>query len=87
MSTSEPNLTQDEQILHHLAAMLKNKLEAYRVSASGDERAWRNAFRALLVCLAIHFYNPSRPSFRENQRIIFSQPVAEVPHLAFTRYC
>jgi hypothetical protein len=52
MSTSEPNLSQDEQTLHHLAAKLKNKLEGYHAHASrddSDERTCRNELRAILV--------------------------------------
>jgi hypothetical protein len=51
MSTSDLSLTEDEQTLHHHAAMLKKGLEAYRASAGRDEAAWRDVFKAQLVFL------------------------------------
>lgn len=57
MSTSKPNLTQDEQTLHHHAAMLRKNLEAYHACTPRDEAAWRKEFKSRLVfrSLAIHF--------------------------------
>ncbi|KAF8256696.1 hypothetical protein EI94DRAFT_1710438 [Lactarius quietus] len=48
MSTEEYNLTQDEMTLHHHAAMLKNKLEAYHACKSRDEMAWVVEFKIFL---------------------------------------
>lgn len=51
MSTSELSLTEDEQTLHHHAAILKKELGAYHASADRDETTWRDVFRAHLVFL------------------------------------
>jgi hypothetical protein len=45
------NLTKEEQRLHHDAAMLKKKLQAYRACEPRDEKAWKDEFRAILVSL------------------------------------
>jgi hypothetical protein len=56
MSTPESkeaqDLTWEEQILHHHAAMVKKDLEAYHANpkSQGD---WRNLFRHRLVCLIL----------------------------------
>jgi hypothetical protein len=65
MSTSEHNLTQDEQILHHGAAMLKKDLAAYHSCVLRDETAWKDKFQKLLVfcILAINVYYLSQVSF------------------------
>ena len=49
MSTFWQNLTEDEQTLHHRAAMLKKKLEEYHVCEPRDEVTWRDEFKALMV--------------------------------------
>ncbi|KAH9021447.1 hypothetical protein EDB85DRAFT_1895655 [Lactarius pseudohatsudake] len=49
MSTSDLSLTQDEQILHHHAAMLKKELGAYHACTLRDEGVWRWTFRRCLV--------------------------------------
>jgi hypothetical protein len=49
MSNSKDNLTQEELILHHHAAVLKQNLEAYHACMARDEETWRKLFRALLV--------------------------------------
>jgi hypothetical protein len=49
MSSSDLNLTPDEQIIHHHAAMLKKELEAYHACTPRDENTWRHTFRAILV--------------------------------------
>ena len=62
MLISKPNLTQDEQVLHHRAAILKKNLEAYRSCTRGDKTNWRDGFRALLVfCILVHFHELSIP--------------------------
>ena len=45
------DLTQEEQVLHHYAAMVKGDLEAYRMSASRHEQRWKIAFEERLVFL------------------------------------
>jgi hypothetical protein len=61
MPTSNPgrDLTQDEQILHHHAAMIKKDLEAYH-AYSRSQSDWKDLFKNRLACfiLAIHFYQP-----------------------------
>jgi hypothetical protein len=58
------DLTQEEQILHHHAAMIKRDLEAYRAYARSQED-WKDLFQNSLASfiLEIHFYKPfSDPS-------------------------
>jgi hypothetical protein len=61
-------LTQDEQILHHHAAMVKKDLEAYRAYSRGKED-WEYLFTDRLVrfILAIHFYQPFSDLSRQNR--------------------
>ena len=49
MSTTEINLTEDEQTLHHYAAVLKKNLIAYHACISSDENTWKKVFRKILV--------------------------------------
>jgi hypothetical protein len=72
MSTSNfsatQDLTQEEQTLHHYAAMVKEDLKAYCASDAPTLGViWQVAFRVHLVFLAIHCYNQSSYSFRKNQ--------------------
>ncbi|KAF8262980.1 hypothetical protein EI94DRAFT_1704359 [Lactarius quietus] len=46
MSIPNHNLTKDEEILHHYAATLKKRLEAYHACESRDENTWANEFKA-----------------------------------------
>lgn len=69
MSTSNSGgvqeLTQEEQILHHHAAMVKKDLEAYHAySRSQDD--WKDLFKSRLASffLANHFYKSVSDSFR-----------------------
>ena len=69
MSTSgsggAQDLTQEEQILHHHAAMLKKDLEAYHAySRSQDD--WKDLFKSRLASsiLENHFYKPVSDLFR-----------------------
>ena len=50
-------LTQDEQILHHYAAMVKKDLEAYHACFRSKED-WDDLFtdRLARLILTIHFY-------------------------------
>ena len=70
MSTSKlgrtPELTQEEQILHHYAGMVKKDLQAYHASPLRDESTWRRIFKDHLVLfiLAIHCYKLSADSIR-----------------------
>ena len=63
MSTSNfrgtPDLTQDEQILHHHAAMVKKDLDAYRAESGGNDD-WNAVFINHLVrfCIKMDFYEP-----------------------------
>ena len=43
------SLNQEEQVLHHQAAVLKQNLEAYHTCTARDEEIWMKLFRALLV--------------------------------------
>ena len=42
-------LTQEEQILHHYAALIKRDLDCYQASTSRDERAWRRRFQISFI--------------------------------------
>ena len=63
MSTSNSgqvqDLTQEEQTLHHHAAMIKKDLETYHACSRSREE-WNDLFKNCLArsLLAIHFYNP-----------------------------
>jgi hypothetical protein len=46
-------LTQEEQILHHYAAIIEKDLHFYQVSTSRDECAWRHKFQISLVFVFI----------------------------------
>lgn len=54
-------LTQDEQILHHYAAIVKKDLEAYHAYSRSKEN-WQDLFKDRLarLFLTIHFYQPFR---------------------------
>ena len=67
-SREAQELTQDEQILHHHAAMVKKDLEAY-CAYSRDKEDWEYLFTDRLVCfiLAIHFYQPFSDLSRQNR--------------------
>lgn len=53
------DLTQEEQILHHHAAMIKKDLEAYH-AYSRTEEDWKELFKNRLarLILIIYFYKP-----------------------------
>lgn len=61
------DLTQEELILHHYAAMLKKDLDAYHAN-SRSQKDWVHLFKNHLACviLPIHFYKQfsylSRPN-------------------------
>ena len=54
MSNYKDDLTQDEQILHHHVARLKQNLEAYHACTDRDEETWTKVFSALLVFFLSH---------------------------------
>ena len=62
------NLTEEEQILHHQAAMLKKDLEVYRAYPSSQED-WNNIFKDRLArfILVPHFYGPFLDPSRQSQ--------------------
>jgi len=93
MSTSNSggaqDLTQDEQILHHHAAIIKRDIEAYHAYSRSQED-WKDLFENHLArfILVTHIYKPFSDSFRQNQWTFLSRPLAEtqtVPFI-FTRY-
>jgi hypothetical protein len=49
MFTPQRELTQEEQILHHYAAIFSKRLETYRACESRNEETWIDEFRKLLV--------------------------------------
>ena len=53
------DLIQEEQVLHHHAAMIKKDLEAYHAYSRSQED-WKDLFKNRLArfILAIHFYKP-----------------------------
>ena len=61
------DLTQDEQILHHHAAMIKKDLDAYHTYSGGQE-GWRDSFinRLASFILVICFYKPFSDLSRQN---------------------
>ena len=72
MSTSDTvgaqDLTQEEQILHHHAAMIKRDLEEYRACSVGQE-GWKDLFKNHLArfILVIHFHKPFSNSSRQKR--------------------
>jgi hypothetical protein len=56
-SRGTQDLTQDKQILHHHAAMVKKDLDAYYADARSNDN-WNGIFINHLVhfCIAINFY-------------------------------
>lgn len=69
-SGGSQNLTEDEQILHHYAAMFKEDLEAYRAyPTKRTQDEWEDRFRHHLVRLIhpIRFYKPFSDSFRKSR--------------------
>ena len=48
-NSGDQNLTQDEETLHHQAAMIKRDLEIYR-ALSRSEQDWKALFKDRLVC-------------------------------------
>jgi len=68
---SKPNaqgaqdLTQEEQILHHHAAVVEKDLEAYH-TYSQSQGDWKKLFNEHLVCfiLVTQFYRPFSDSYR-----------------------
>ncbi|KAF8274710.1 hypothetical protein EI94DRAFT_1695844 [Lactarius quietus] len=55
MSIPDYNLTKDEETLHHYAATLEKRLEAYHACESRDENAWVNEFKVFLVRSMVYF--------------------------------
>jgi hypothetical protein len=53
------DLTQDEQVLHHHAAIIRKDLEAYH-AYSRSEEDWRDLFKSHLACVIpmIYIYKP-----------------------------
>ena len=75
MSTLTYSLTEEEKPLHHRAAMLRKKLEAYHACESRDEKAWIEELKMLLVYpyLFDHCSELTLCYFRENQWTILSK--------------
>jgi|ERR1700761_9516787 hypothetical protein len=68
MSTFTHSLTQEEKTLHHWAAMLKKKLEAYHACESREEKAWIGELNMLLVFILVRsLFRVNLCYFRENQ--------------------
>jgi hypothetical protein len=59
------DLTQDEQTLHHHAAVIKKDLEAYHACSRGKED-WKVLFKSRLARFIpiIYFYEPFSDPFR-----------------------
>jgi hypothetical protein len=62
------DLNQEEQTLHHHAAMIKKDLEAYRAYSRSQED-WKNLFKNLLArfILVTRFCKPFSDLSRRNQ--------------------
>ncbi|KAH9012496.1 hypothetical protein EDB85DRAFT_2158982 [Lactarius pseudohatsudake] len=60
MSTSDLSLTQDEQTLHHYAAMFKKELEAYHAWVPRNEGVWRKKFRARLKISVDYYFSANK---------------------------
>jgi hypothetical protein len=70
MSSTNRDLTEEEQTMHHHAAMVKSDLVAYQKSTSGDtvrENLWVSALmmRLVFLVLAVRCYNKSSDSTRK----------------------
>ncbi|KAF8266112.1 hypothetical protein EI94DRAFT_1701998 [Lactarius quietus] len=55
MSIPDHNLTKEEETLHHYAAMLEKRLEAYHACESRDENTWANEFKVFLARSMMYF--------------------------------
>ncbi|KAH9024138.1 hypothetical protein EDB85DRAFT_1894450 [Lactarius pseudohatsudake] len=60
MSTSDLSLTQDEQTLHHYAAMFKKELETYHACVPRNEGVWRKKFRARLKISVDYYFSANK---------------------------
>ena len=67
LTPNSRDLTQEEQILHHIAAMVKRDLEAYQ-AYSRTQGDWGTLFNSHLArfILIMHFYKPFSYSSRQN---------------------
>src|SRR5712691_7175466 len=93
-SVEAQNLTDDEQILHHYAAMVKEDLEAYRVyPTTKSQNDWEGIFKRHLARLihSICFYKPFSDSSRKSRWTFMPTYVtdseAQTPPSAFIRFC
>ncbi|KAF8274188.1 hypothetical protein EI94DRAFT_1696131 [Lactarius quietus] len=72
MSIPDYNLTKDEETLHHYAATLKKRLEAYHACESRDENAWVNEFKTFLARSMVYFTNAiSRSRMHPHIHLLF----------------
>jgi hypothetical protein len=84
MSTSNSrgawNLTEDEQILHHHAATLKNDLETYR-AYSRSTQDWKDLFKDHLVrfILIIRFHEPFSDSSQRKSMNFYAEANTRSP--------
>lgn len=70
MSSTTRHLTEEEQTMHHYAAMVRSDLLAYQRSTAGDavqESMWTSALmiRLVLLLLTVRCYNKSSHSIRK----------------------
>jgi hypothetical protein len=75
------NLTQDEKILHHHAAMIKKDLEAYHAYSRSQED-WKNLFKNRLArfILAIHLIHPSQRFIQAKSMNFFNDARSRNPN-------
>jgi hypothetical protein len=83
------DLTQDEQTLHHHAAMFKKDLEAYHAYSRSKED-WKVLFESHLARFIpiIYFCEPFSDPFRKNRSTFMPKLIEEtqISPLAFIRY-
>jgi hypothetical protein len=78
------DLTQEEQILHHYAAMIKKDLDRYHAYSVSQE-GWRDLFKNRLARIipVIHFYKPFSDLSRQNRLTFMPMPVTGIQILPF----
>jgi hypothetical protein len=70
-------MTQDEQILHHYAAVVKNDLEAYKAHSRSQED-WEDLFRNHLACfILVTIYKEFSDLYRRNHSKFITRPMTK----------
>jgi hypothetical protein len=86
VSAGAQDLTEEEQILHHYAAVVKRDLETYRAfPTSMSQKDWEDLFKDHLVrfILAIRFFMPFSDLSRAKRCAFMPTPSKVVQKLPF----